>query len=79
MAYDFFETLLIGGNYEEFLSDELRTKTEDIRDFLGDFQAVLPTDDPFRIGLVKKKRERLFFVTYYTVILEKGKIADVTT
>lgn len=79
LPYAFFESVLIGANYEEFLTDELRAKANDIRSFLGDYQSVLPTDDPKRIGLIKKKADRVFSVVYYTVVLENGKIADITT
>lgn len=79
LPYAFFESLLIGANCEEFLTDELSAKADELRDFLGDFQSVLPTDNPLRIGLVKKKAERLFSIVYYSVVLENDKIADITT
>lgn len=79
LPYAFFESVLIGANYEDFLTDELSQKADELRAFLGEFHSVLPTDTPFRIGLVKKKADRLFFVAYYTVVLENGKIADITT
>lgn len=77
LAYAFFESVLIGADYREFLSDALLPEAEQIVAFLGDFIAVTPTDKPTTCGLVKKKAERLFVVEYYSVDIEKGKIVDV--
>ncbi len=77
LAYAFFESVLLKANYADFLSDELRAESEQIVEFLGDFTAVTLTSEPNVCGLIKKKGERLFEVTYYAVTAEKGKITDV--
>ena len=77
IPYAFFESVLIGANYAEFLSDELAPTADKIVGFLGDFVDVVITDDPFVCGLIRKKAERLFSVAYYRVSLQKGKIIDV--
>ncbi len=77
LAYAFFETVLLKGDYSAFLSDELRADGEKIAAFLGEFTAVLLTENPKECGLVRKKGERLFVVEYYAVDIEKGKITDV--
>ena len=77
IAYAFFESVLIGENFKELLCDELQLNADKLRSFLGDFEAVTPTQSPNTCGLVKKKAERLYEVVYYTVKLNNGKIADI--
>lgn len=77
LAYAFFESVLIGADYEAFLASELQIKKDKIKTFLGDFTSVILTDNPNTCGLVQKKKERLYEVVYYTVEVENGKITDV--
>lgn len=77
LSYAFFESVLIGANYVDFLSDELQPEAERIVSFLGDFEAVILTDNPNVCGLVKRKGERLFEAAYFTVEIEEGKIIDI--
>lgn len=77
LAYAFFESVLIGANYAELLSDELRPDAEKIVGFLGDFVAVTLTADPKRCGLIKKRGDRLFEAKYFSVETADGKIIDV--
>lgn len=79
LAYSFFESVLIGANYAEFLADELIDKADGLLAFLGDFVGVIPTDEENVCGLLRKKAENLFEAAYYTVKIEKNKITDVTT
>lgn len=78
LPYAFFESVLIGANYAETLSDELADKAEQIGAFLGDFKAVTLTAKPDVCGLVYEKGERLYEVVYYTAKVENGKITDIT-
>ncbi len=78
LPYAFFESVLLGENYVEMLSDDLRAKAESLTAFLGDFRAVILTLDPYTCGLIREKAPRLFEVDYFTVKLENGKIADIT-
>ena len=77
LAYAFFESVLIGGNFTAFLADELIPDAEHIRLFLGDFIAVTLTNEPSVCGLVRKKKERLFAVDYFAVEFKNNKIIDV--
>lgn len=77
LAYAFFESVLIGANYAELLSDELRPEAEKLVGFLGDFVAVALTADPKCCGLIKKRGERLYQAAYFTVETANGKIIDV--
>ena len=78
LPYAFFESVLFGVNFADFLSDELAGKANYIVDFLGDFQGVCITDNPYICGLIREKAPRLFEVVYFTVTVENGKITDVT-
>ena len=77
LPYAFFESVLIGADYAAFLSDELAESADKLVGFLGDFIAVTPTDDPYCCGLVRKKGERLYSLSYYRVKVQNGKIIDV--
>lgn len=78
VAFGFFETVRIGGDFTALLSPELQPKAERLRAFLGDFCAVIPTNDACRCGLVKQVGERLYDTAYYTVNVQDGKICDIT-
>lgn len=77
IAYAFFESVLIGGNYRELLSEELRPNAEKIVEFLGNFESVVLTQDPTVCGLLRRKGERLFEAAYYSVKIQNGEIIDV--
>ncbi len=76
LAYAFFESVLIGADYVEFLSPDLRKKAPVLKDFLGDFKEVLPTEEERSCDLVYPKGERLFEVKRFTVEVENGLITD---
>ena len=77
LPYVFFESILIGGNFEKYLSDELLPEKENLKGFIGNFNKVCLTDDPLCCALLKKKKDRLFEAVYFTVEVENGKITDV--
>ncbi|MBQ8657742.1 MAG: hypothetical protein IJ506_01265 [Clostridia bacterium] len=77
LPYAFFESVLIGAEVTQMLSEELAEKADSLREFLGDFIGVTLTNDPRELGLVYKKAERLFELKYFRVTVENGKIADV--
>ncbi|MBR2442104.1 MAG: hypothetical protein IKB20_03465 [Clostridia bacterium] len=78
LPYAFFESVLIGADFTPFLSNELQTKAGALTAFLGEFKAVVPTDDPFVCRLIYQKQERLFEARDFKVCVEKDKITDVT-
>ena len=77
LPYVFFESLLIGGNFEEYLSAELLPQKEEIKQFIGNFEKVCLTDNPHCCALLRKKKDRLFEAAYFTVEMHDGKITDV--
>ncbi len=77
LPFAFFESVLLGLDYAQMLSPQLAEKANDIRAFLGDFVAVVPTKTANACGLVRKKGERLFDVVHFTVDVDEGKIVDI--
>lgn len=77
LACMFFESLLQQGNFEEFLSEELHYKKDELCDFLGDFLAVFPTEQPNVCALMRKKATRIFEINYFSIEIQDGKIIDV--
>lgn len=76
LAYAFFESVLIGADYVEFLSPNLRKKAPALKGFLGNFKEVLPTEEENACDLVYPKSERLFEVKRFRVEIENGLISD---
>ena len=77
LPYAFFESIRIGGEYEHFLAPSLQKKAPDLKEFLGEFLYVLPTDNPLICKLVYKKAPRLFEVKPFTATLEEALITDI--
>lgn len=78
LPYAFFESVLLGADCADYLSDELAGKAARLAGFLGDFKGVCTTHDPRTCGLIREKKPRLFEVSYYTVTIENGKITDIS-
>lgn len=77
VAYAFFESVLLGAPYQDFLAEELLPQAEKLISFLGPFEGVTLTADPYTCGLVKKKGERVFELAYFTVVMKNNKIFDI--
>ena len=77
LPYAFFECVLLGAEYTEFLHADLKEKAEDLRAFLGEFIDIVITQNPVVCGLVRKKTDGIFAVDYYTVEICEGKIVDI--
>lgn len=76
LAYAFFESVLIGANYAAFLCDELQSRAAEVKEFLGSFREVLPTERDTACDLVYQKADRLFEVKRFEVEIKEGKIVD---
>ncbi len=77
LAYAFFESILVGADYAQFLSDELQPDAEKLVELLGDLEGVTLTDSPYTCGLVRRKAEHVFELVYATIHVNLGKITDV--
>ena len=76
--YAFFESLLNGEIRDDLLSNELVDEKENLRRFLGDFVAILMTEDNYTCALIKRKAQRLYQADYFTVQTQEDKIVDIT-
>lgn len=76
-ALAFFESVLLGADSSLFLSEELKGKEDRLKDYLKDFRSVVLTEQNDRVGLVYERQERVFFVRYFSVELENGKIKNI--
>ncbi len=77
-ALALFESALIGADCSPFLSEPLQEKAGALREFLGEYQSVVLTDEPTRVGLVYPVRERVFEVRYFQVSVSDGKINNIS-
>lgn len=76
-ALAMFESVLVGADYTSFLHDSLLGKADALREFLGNFESVVLTQEPQKVGLVYKRKERIYDVRYFRVELTDGKISNV--
>ena len=77
LPFAFFESVLLGGGYQDMLGEELYEKADTLRGFLGEFLAVSVTKDPSVCGLVRKKEKDLYEVDYFKAEVQGGKIVDI--
>lgn len=79
IAYAFFESVLIGADYSQWLCAELREKADELLSFLGEFEGVVLGENACECGLVQRKEERLYELLYVHITVEDGKITDIST
>ena len=77
LPYAFFESVLLGADYAQFLGGDLKENAAALPDFLGKFIDVTLTENPVCCGLVYPKGDRIFELRYYETEIQNGKIADV--
>jgi hypothetical protein len=77
LAYAFFESVLLGLDPTPYLAEELHADKDKLQGFLGNFTHVLCTDTPDVCGLIYKKDENLFQITYFQTEIKQGKIINV--
>ena len=76
IGYAFFESVLIGADFKQFLCEELRKKADILTGFLGEFKHVLPTEKDNTCLLIYQKNDRLFQGKRFIVEIENGLITD---
>ena len=78
IALALFESVLAGFDATPYLAPVLASKAGLLREFLGDFRAVVPTQEPCVVGLVYERKPRVFDVRNFRVTLEDGKVSNLT-
>ncbi len=76
-ALALFESALIGADVRPFLAEDLAEKADSLKEYLGDYRSVVLTGEADRIGLVYKRKERVFDVRYFTVEIKDGKVSNI--
>lgn len=76
-ALALFESALIGADYTPFLHESLAEKADALREFLGEYESVVLTQEKEKVGLVYKRKERVYDVRYFRVELTDGKISNI--
>ena len=74
LVYAFFESVLLGLDYTQFLGDALLEKATDLPAFLGEFLSVIPQEDENACGLVYQKAERLYQIKIFPHMCFNGII-----
>ena len=77
LAYAFFESIRIGAPCEQFLDEELLAKANNLKEFLGNFLQVIPTEKENACLLVYQKAPRLYDTKEFTVTVQNNKITEV--
>ncbi len=73
-----FESVLAGFDPAPYLAPALAQKAGLLREFLGDFCAAVPLQEPGAVGLIYPRKPRVFDVRDILVTLEDGKVANLT-
>ena len=80
LPFAFFEEIIVGGNYQDYLIENMKKHAQKLKGFLGDFIGIIPPPK-FRkideIGLIYKSAENRYFTKYFTVELENRKIVNI--
>lgn len=80
LPYLFLEEFLVGGDFLEYLDEEMRSCANKLADYFGLFLGIMPPP-PFRnfneIGLIYKEKENLFKVNYFTFEMFDRKICNI--
>ena len=77
IPYAFLESIVIGGDYAQFLNEQLKEKSAQLPAYLGVFEDVLTTDDPYTLKIVKKQKENLYTLKTVKISVKNDKIEDI--
>ena len=78
LALALFESVLAGFDASAYLAPSLAPKAQLLREFLGDYRAVVPSRERDVTGLVYERKPRVFDVRNFRVTLEDGKVSNIT-
>ena len=79
LPFAFLEELSVGGKSDEFLSEGLIDREQDVKEFFGDFIGVTTPPSfrsPDEVGIVYRTGERTYKVEYATFSIENRKITN---
>lgn len=85
LHFAFFESVLYGCDFKNYLCDELKNAATSLKNFLGNFTGVTVPTEKFYLshgnmraaGLIYPLRKNLFKVTYYCADVTDGKVTNI--
>lgn len=85
LHFAFFESVMTFGNFADYLSPELASRTADLKDYLGNFTGVIVPPgkfcsshpDELAAGLVYPEKQNLYKIKYFAVHIVNGKIDNI--
>ena len=84
MHFAFFESVMNGGDSAQYLCEELKGRAGELKGYLGPFCAVVPPTQAARerygngiVGLVYRKRQRVFEIKWFCTESEGGLISNI--
>ncbi len=80
LQYAFLEELLLGGEIEVYLSNEIRQNAKYLKEYFADFLGVFPPPifrNQNEIGLIYKKSDNFYYAEYYTFEVKENKICNI--
>ena len=79
IPFAFLESFLAGGNYLEFLNENVKKNASALNEYIGNFIGVMPPPS-FRsvndVGVVYQTDKNLYNVCYFNFTIEGGKITN---
>jgi hypothetical protein len=80
LPYAFIEEFLVGGEFLDYLSNEMKEKATHLKGFFGDFIGVMPPPEFIpqeQVGLIYRKKENAYQVEYYDFEFVDRKISNI--
>lgn len=80
LPYAFLEEFSAGGNFKDFLCENMQKNSDKLSGYLGEFIGIMPPPlfrNAEEVGLVYKLKENSFEVKYFTFYIENGKIGNI--
>lgn len=80
IPYVFLEDLFVGENIDDYLSQNVLENKDKLKGYLGDFIGITPPKEHRtidEIGLIYKRKDRVYYVDYFNFELENGKICNI--
>lgn len=85
LHFAFFESIMTFGDFEKYLSPELKARSADLKEYLGNYNGVtIPTERFCALhpkeraaGLVYQQKANLYEIKYFAVQLKEGKIDNI--
>ncbi len=80
IPYVFAESFLVDGEWQDYLSDNVKENADKLKDYLGDFIGVMPPPK-FRnfdeVGFIYRNKDNFYYVEYFTFEISNKKITNI--